>query len=302
MKGALLNERQVARVVDLLRKNEVIFDASVIEMSVHPTDQIAAHRAQSAEGLTINLKPDFHPNVREAAWRLRRQLEGFKDPAYLQSLAAFDLVTRVIEHGPLYFCQRNPRELGRFEWVIDAKGAFDQETPWEKWWLQVLLPIVQARSLRQPGGRLIGGDYSHFARFTWDEVPDYLADMIPASGHRPGLHIDLGKLLRECTRFSPDPEPGLEMVDIVTNAARRALVGNLQESGWRDIPRLMIHQKQCYLHMLLVGATEEVRVRLPYAHVLKRFEVQGRSMMTTHLRLPDEEDRYRTESTTDTEA
>ena len=62
------------------------------------------------------------------------------------------------------------------------------------------------------------------------------------------------KLLLAGVRFSAAAEPGLELVDIVVNATRRALVGTLGEAGWSGIPQLMIHRlHEPYIQFLIVG-------------------------------------------------
>src|SRR5687768_2982580 len=67
------------------------------------------------------------------------------------------------------------------------------------------------------------------------DVPDWL----PAPENQTsGKGVDLRKVLMEDFRFSAAAEPGLEMADIVVNAVRRALTGNLSFPGWREIPQL----------------------------------------------------------------
>lgn len=296
VKGRRLNEAQVAEVIDLLRRNSAIFEANVAEMAIHHAEVVVEHRKRAAEGLTGDLTDQHHPDLVATAHALRKNMENLKVPAYVQSFATYDLLYRVLDHATVYFSQRMPAELGHFEWVFDGKGDFDGETAWETWWRQVLLPMLQSMSIRKPGGRLIGGDYSYFDKFCIDEVPEYIAHLIDAKDRRSRLHVDLAKVFRDNTRFSSRPEPGLELVDIVTNAVRRALIGNLGPDGWRDIPKLMIHRRRGpYLGMVFVGTGELPRMTLGYEAVVKRFSRNGRSMLTPSLRRPEDEDRYRAE-------
>ena len=78
-------------------------------------------------------------------------------------------------------------------------------------------------------------------------IPEHLRPHLKNPAARSGL--DAKKIMTENFRFSSDPEPGpgLEMVDILTNATRRALVGNLGKEGWANIPRLMIHRNNHYI-------------------------------------------------------
>jgi hypothetical protein len=122
---------------------------------------------------------------------------------------------------------------------------------------------------------LDGADYSHFRRFE-TQLPGYLEHLFEGRGDGPVT--DVGKLMRESFRFSPDAEPGLELVDIVTNATRRALTGNLKLEGWRNIPRLMIHRRDPYIELLTMAET--AILRSPYEATVRHFESGGRSMLT----------------------
>jgi len=83
-------------------------------------------------------------------------------------------------------------------------------------------------------------------------------------------------------RFSSQSEPGLEFVDILTNAVRRMLTGNLQKEGWKNIHRLMIHrQDETYISFILFGEDKEITRRASYARrVHEGFVNGGRLMMT----------------------
>src|SRR4028118_2392410 len=108
---------------------------------------------------------------------------------------------------------------------------------------------------------LQGADYSHFnAKFT-AETPDFLK----AVGFEEETGIDLRRLMKDSFRFSSDAEPGLELVDVVTNATRRALQAHLGPEGWRHIPRLMIHRPDQYLRLVCLTPPSSRRLRPPYA-------------------------------------
>jgi len=81
-------------------------------------------------------------------------------------------------------------------------------------------------SKRRPSFRAEGVDYSHFERF----------QATPEDGAEHAISL---KLLLKDLRFSDLAEPGLELIDILVTATRRALVGNLQLPGWNNIRRLM---------------------------------------------------------------
>ena len=92
----------------------------------------------------------------------------------------------------------------------------------------------------------------------------------------------------ESFTFSSEPLPGLELVDIITNALRRGLIGNLGQAGWLPIRKLMIHRSDVYVQALGFGPDNEQSVPKPLARVLNRFREGGRNMATRGLQWPDE--------------
>jgi hypothetical protein len=227
---------------------------------------------------------DQHQDAFKAqVWELRRQFEAFSLPLMIQSMLTFELFPRLIEHGVMYYSTRRPAELGAFTWVIDAKGAMETPTEWEEWWSRIVMPYVQTRSRKTPFNYLRIGDHTHLARFQVD--PDGFTPTA-ASRWKEGdpLPLDLKAILMESFAFLSSSNLGLELVDILTNATRRAIIGNLKKPGWVRIPELMIHRKgRSYIsvHVLQQMPTPQV---LPYSHVLSAYGRTGRMMMPAHLR------------------
>jgi hypothetical protein len=134
---------------------------------------------------------------------------------------------------------------------------------------------IQTFALIEPMPMLDGADYSHFRRFE-TQLPGYLEHLFEGRGDGPVT--DVGKLMRESFRFSPNAEAGLGLVDIVTNATRRALAGHLKLEGWRNIPRLMIHRRDPYIELLTMAQT--AILRSPYESTVRHLKNGGRSMLT----------------------
>ena len=79
-------------------------------------------------------------------------------------------------------------------------------------------------------------------------------------------------------------------MDILTNALRRSLIGNLPASGWKDIVRTMIHRKEHYITFVRLDGVSEPPTNPSYASVARHFWKGGRSMLTRHnLQIADEE-------------
>jgi hypothetical protein len=124
---------------------------------------------------------------------------------------------------------------------------------------------------------LEGADYSHFEKF----------QHVDKDG---GEYTDLSLLLKDL-RFSSNNEFGLELVDILTNAVRRAFVGNLGIEGWGGIVQTMIHRKQHYITLIRLDGVSRPPDEQPYyAHVVRHFWSGGKQMLTrNNLRLAKEE-------------
>lgn len=71
------------------------------------------------------------------------------------------------------------------------------------------------------------------------EIAEYMKPkphMPPNPRRRGSNETNLRKMITEIFRFSSDPEQGLELADIVVNATRQAMIGNLGMPGWQHPP------------------------------------------------------------------
>lgn len=280
VKGKNLDEKAVGAVVDILRRNGALFDAVVVEMAMHTEAGLAEHRAGLVSAMMKNVTDDSHPDFRANVMRMKADLDAMKIPGYVQSVLNFSLLPNVHELSINYWSQRVPKELSQFRWVVDGKEPFVDATPWEKWWSTLLLPHMQAQSLKNPVGFIRDGDWSYYERFLIEEVPDYLR---PYINRDEPLGTDLRKVFGNII-FSTHTEPGLELVDIVTNGLRRALIGNLGRDGWLGIRDLMLpnrrhaaEQRQS-VRVLSLNGTDPPPM-LPYTRVINEFAEGGRSML-----------------------
>lgn len=288
VKGSKLSETQVAMVVELLRKNGAIFCASMIDLAGHTAEDIARHRTRQSASLTTNLTEGHTQELRDGVTALQARMAGFSDQLYVQGIVIIDLLYRVMQDMIVYHCQRFPKELAEFHWVVDAKDPA-VVTDWEDWWSKTLVIWLQAISLERPGAMLPGGDYRHFRRFILAELPAYLRNVAPPGDRTHGAGVDLQLMYGESFRFSSQPEPGLELVDIVTNALRRGLVGNLGEAGWLPLRGLMIHRSDVYVSPVDLTCRDDRKLARQLLPVMNKFRTGGRIMATRGLQWPDEE-------------
>jgi hypothetical protein len=274
VKGRLLGEGDVARVVDVARRSGLIYEVTVIDLLPSETALIEEHRAGQCEGLTRGLTEKHQPSLVAGVHALRARLEKMPLQLYVQFVATCDLLWTTLQHATLYYCQREPRSLARFRWIVDAKAP-KGITDWEDWWSWAVKPMLQARSLRQPFGQLESGDYSHLAAKELP-MPDFLVKEFPRLKDKTGL--SLSGAFQEIV-FSADTPTGLELVDVLTNAVRRALTGRLGEPGWRGIPGVMIHRRgPTYIHPIGFGQDQRV-IPARTAAVLRKLGKGGRSML-----------------------
>jgi hypothetical protein len=82
--------------------------------------------------------------------------------------------------------------------------------------------------------------------------------------------------------FTPATETGLELIDILVTATRRAMVGNLQFSGWHNIRRLMVHRREPYIKLVILGETDAIR-DASYSDVVRHFSTGGKPMLTAAI-------------------
>jgi hypothetical protein len=273
VKGRRLSEPEIARVVTMLAARDVLFEVSTIDLSLGTDAEIASHQAEQADRITAGITPKHGPPAVQLANNLRARLEASPPQLYIQSVLTFSLIARVLDHSTMYYVQRRPMELGAFHWVIDAKERL-KTTDWEDWWSYMVMPMLQSKSIKEPMPMIIGQDYSHFHRFDM-EIPAYLTEINEAP--KSGLVADIRKIMTENFRFSSGIETGLELVDILTNATRRALVGNLKIEGWGNIHRLMIHRREQCLGVVAMGSIPEGH-RPAFTSVIRHFGGGGRSM------------------------
>ncbi len=277
VKGRLLNEGQLNQVVTLLRSCDALFFANLIEMGLHSTEGLERQRAGGAEGLVRNLTDEIHPDVHKAFHELKARLEKLPLQLYVQGTVLNQLLAQILGEATAYWAQRRPDELGRFTWMMDAKGDAATLTEWEDWWTKVFMPLLQSQSLREPMGRLEGADYSHLQPFEM-ATPEYLAAHIKKPSPS-GRSISLQKIFEDFT-ITSDPEPGLELVDMLTNGLRRAFKHTLAPQGWVPIRSLMLHRKDQYVGVVdFEGTQKTMAYPLDYRKVFHAFRRGGRSML-----------------------
>jgi len=282
-KGGKLDEKQIAYVISILNDYDVIVTACGIDIGVHTNDQISAHKEMQAANTTRHLTPEHHPNLIRQVEELRERYLQLPNQLYTQSVLLTVLVISVMRIATLYYCQRDPLTLSHFRWVIDAKG--DSLTNYEDLWSTVTMRFCESESLSRPMAFLEGGDYYWFdRRFSVDMAgpPKHLQPFRDKERQNEPFHaFDAKKVLSEHRSFETSKQNlGLQLVDIVVNAIRRALHGNLQIEGWGNLGRLMVSAEKGKNAMQMVALhNETIPKPMPYARIIKHFDALSKPMI-----------------------
>ena len=291
IKGRRLNERHIGQIIPFLKRCDVIYQAVAMDVNPITNDDATNHRMTQARMLPMTLTPTHHPNVHQSVNDMAAALKKIGNQLYLQSLAMNSLVSDVIRYSTLYYCQRKPSELGSFDWVIDAKQP-NKKTEYEDLWYKLVMPVLQTESLfGEPHFRLIGGDYRYFERhFLHEDMPEFIFEHLPPDRRnnyedkkRQGLDVrptDIGNIMRRSCNFDVSQNHcGLILADILTNAIRRAFMGNLGSEGWLPIGELMIPKKGKSIHLITISDRGERAMPDTIRQVVIQTGRNGRSLI-----------------------
>lgn len=241
VKGRLLQEAEIAKVIKMLSKFEVLFFVVCADMNKQTNTTITNNKIEQCKKITETLTNEHHERVVEQVWQLRKTLEGMTNQLYVQSVVVLELIKTTFEYATLYYSQRRPIELNGFHWRLDAKDK--SITTYEKWWQSVMLPFLQYKSSMTPFSQFEKGCYKYFEQhfISDNETPKHLVELF---GRKDKFHgILLNNIMRDDFQFIDSKDClGIQIVDILVNSLRRAFNGNLQISGWSEIGKLMIYK------------------------------------------------------------
>lgn len=240
-KGSELHEKQIAEVVPPLIDHGCQFFVCATEMSLNSVVMITDFQRKQAELITDNISDAHHPLVRKQLFDLRRTFEGMPTQLFLQSVLLTDLVRKVIDQSCIHFALQKPCEVGAFRWFIDGKDK--TKTAYEIAWELLAAGLLQGKYIESPGIAVAEGDYTYFRRSfmnTDQKWPGHLPKPKSRTPSKPGIVWNLGKVLYESLSFVDSKNCcGLQLVDIVTNTFRRALMGRLKQPGYERLGELM---------------------------------------------------------------
>lgn len=278
VKGRQLSEREMAEVIGVVRRFDVLLISVAIDMGLHTDAGISQHRSNQSHTIRKGVAPTMRAELRGRLEGLARRVDELPNQLYVQSVLLTTLAQAVLEIGTLYYAQRIPRTLGAFTWRIDAKDA--KPTNYETLWTEVVGPFLQSRSLSSPLEQLVGADYSAFEKFCGEspEAPAHLKTRV-SNPSEPFQFIKMNALLADLKFCRSHLLTGLQIVDILAAAIRRACNGTLRPAGWKGLGRLMPTPKRGTSAVRLL-ALEDLEDRdLPYARVIKTWDREGRRVI-----------------------
>lgn len=253
-KGSSLSEAQVAAVISLLTRYDIILDICGIDVGSHEERDVTGFKNGWANKMTESLTPEHLPFVVEDIHKKKDFLMAMSNQLFVQSLSVISLVDRIVRMATLYYSLRIPKELSSFSWIVDAKDIIVTEP--EKWWSIMMLPVMETQSIQEPMLMVEEGDYSFFDRFrkVLNEIP------LRQKGFRhkpPGPFevTDIKMVMQEKFAFADSKtSDGLQLVDILASAFTRAMNGNLQQSGWGDLGSLIVRRKPYGIKWIMLSA------------------------------------------------
>lgn len=259
LKGGQVTFHQFRELVDCLFRHRAILHCCAAELQSHDPAEIDGHKAAQADAMTRHLTDEHHPDLVAEVWKLRRTLEAMPNQLYVQSVLMRELVCIVAEETSHYFAQRTPRELARYQWIIDAKDV--TETRQEKWWRDVLGPLIESRSEREPFGKVDDPEFDY--RFLEKSYSFRKQRWRPDAPREEIEGVDIRKMFIQATQFADSKSDILlQAVDILASYCRRSLRADkvdpevLHQAGRLQISRNRDGIQQC-MNLLALGKTGE---------------------------------------------
>lgn len=274
VKGRDLDAGQIDRVVRLIKDRDAIFEVTALDLALHTAIGVADYQQRLVADME-QLIPTMPEVLRERVAEASRYITQIPAQLFLQALVTFDLMHRMIGHSALFFSQRKPYALGRFNWIIDGKDP-QRVTNWENWLEFYARGALASLSARDPAprpepreGALL--NFTCFDKAHTGEIGDQYG-------------IDPALLLKH-VRFSSEIEMGLEIVDILSNATRRMLRLELDRAGWINLHKLMIDRNWTYIKFPILQTRPDVIQNAEYGAVVNEgFRNGGRPMFTRRNR------------------
>lgn len=293
LKGSSLGEQQIDQCIQLCSRFDPLLRIVACDTGLHRLSDVETIRTRQARGIRRAVGDDHQPKLVNEVLDVAARWERLSAPLVIQLYATAELVMQALATGPTYYAQRKPKELAAFCWVHDRKDV--ELTPYEKLWTELVCPFVQDWSLDRPWPHVTGHaqfDYSGLDRFyvqpetmgRFARDPEVRERLQRFKG--PARAMNLNMIMRESATFDDSESiPGLQIIDILASAFTRAMNGSLQKSGWANLGRLMILERDAppavFLRVCPEG-TPRASMTPFQIHVSMEMERRLKSMMVAY--------------------
>jgi uncharacterized protein DUF3800 len=283
VKGSNLNEAEIALVISLLQKFDVILELVIIDLGLHTEDEITEYKQIQADKMTEHITDDHHPDVVKRINEIQAVFRSMSNQLFIQAMLMFRIVPRVLLHVIWYYARRIPQELQWFYWMVDAKEQ--TKTAYEDAWSTSLFPVMAGQSAQNPIVLVEGGDYSYFEKFE-ERGTDAIRKIEQEKGMEEGelAAIKLGEVIGAHFEFQDSRyNVGLQIADILANAVQRALNGKLRVTGWGEIGRLMMRREPNPVQFIQIKPDvapggERRTVKSPFYAVLRLIRAKSKPL------------------------
>lgn len=276
VKGSKLTEKQISDVISLLRNHNVLVEIVCLDIAAHKKEGVEKYKNFQADKLVENLTDEHHENMVRQLHKYKDRLASLPNQLFLQAMMSIQLMKRILTNSTLYYSQCMPKELGSFNWFIDAKNANVDKTDYEELWSTLLMPIMQSNFKL---GQFEDGDYSYFSRY--DVAFEEMTEHQKSLGSKDSIGAtDIKKLISENLSFSDSSSViGLQLVDIIASAFNRAMNGNLGVKGWRHLGALMAQEPAMLLFE--TDKAEEPNMNQRHMSVILQIRSSMKSILIT---------------------
>ncbi len=285
VKGSRLTEPQFDSAIRAVYDTQSAFiRIAAIDMGLHTIAMIKEHRKRQAELVRQPMDDRFHPELVKQMCVLADQINGLAPQLYVQSTMLTKLVFSVIQTSTLLYSQLEPPALGCFAWTIDAKGR--HVTPAEKLWKTLVLPFVEAESLKSRVIFLTEGNYSYFAKFENPDLPS-APDHLREAVQHPNEHFSsfsANQVLSDLQFIDSRSSLGLQLVDVLANCFRRAANNRLQPKGWQNLGNIVVRDPRTNLAFEMAMLSDAIARfypfrNMPYADILDHIARNSRGYL-----------------------
>lgn len=249
------DEKTYFRLLHRLAAIQGIVFAVATDSSMN--DAADAHREDQAQKIAKNAPDMKYPEGKDMILKLADDVRALSTQSYVELFCRTYLAFDVVNLGQLYFVQRNPKTLSRFEWQFDRKDI--TLTRFETTVKHVSIAIMQSMSMREPAIFLTGADYSYFDKAfrTSDPYPDWLPPLPPGRSH-----FSTGQIwMRDHHFVDSATSPGVQVADLIVSGIRGCLRGTFKDNDTAAalLGRLMIGPQRDRYVMRFIAMGEEGR-------------------------------------------